>query len=65
MNVIQIPWESHQSNTWWNEICANVVEKFGLPGDKYTTEVSQDSMKFFFHDEKDALMCRLLVSEYI
>lgn len=65
MNVIQIPWKGYQSNTWWNEICANIVDHFGLPGDKYTTEVSENAMKFFFSNEQDALMCKLLVSEHL
>lgn len=65
MNVIQIPWKGYQSNIWWNEICANIVEHFGLPGNKYTTEVSENAMKFYFCDEKDAFMCKLLVSEHI
>jgi hypothetical protein len=65
MNIIQIPWTGYQSNIWWNNVCADVVEHFGLPGNKYTTEVSENAMKFCFRDEKDALMCRLLVSEYV
>jgi hypothetical protein len=64
MTEIRVPWES-QSNTWWNETCANIIEHFGLPGDKYTTEVSADDMRFFFTDERDALMCRILISECI
>jgi hypothetical protein len=64
MTEIRVPWES-QSNTWWNETCANIIEHFGLPGEKYTTEVSADDMRFFFTDERDALMCRILISECI
>jgi hypothetical protein len=64
MTEIRVPWES-QSNTWWNETCANIIEHFGLPGGKYTTEVSVDDMRFFFTDERDALMCRILISECI
>jgi hypothetical protein len=51
MTEIRVPWES-QSNTWWNETCANIIEHFGLPGGKYTTEVSADDMRFFFTDER-------------
>jgi len=61
MNKISVPWEN-QSNTWWNETCANIVEHFGLPGDRYTTEISTEEMLFFFKNEKDALMCMLLIS---
>jgi hypothetical protein len=64
MTEIRVPWES-QSNVWWNETCAKILEHFGLPGDKYTTEISADDMRFFFTDERDALMCRILISECI
>lgn len=62
MNKVTVPWES-QSNAWWNETCANIVEHFGLPGGKYVTEVNTECMNFIFYNDKDALMCRLLVSE--
>lgn len=64
MTEIRVPWES-QSNVWWNETCANIIEHFGLPGEKYTTEISADDMKFFFTDDRDALMCKILISECI
>jgi hypothetical protein len=64
MTDIIVPWES-QSNIWWNETCANIMEHFGLPGDRYVTEVSTECMKFSFYDDRDALMCRLLVSDKI
>ena len=62
MTEIAVPWKN-QSDTWWNETCANIIERFGLPGDRYTTEIGPDEMKFFFKDEKEALLCMLLVSE--
>jgi hypothetical protein len=62
--VVTVPWES-QSNVWWNETCADIMEHFGLPGGKYRTEVSTEYMKFIFYDDRDALMCRLLISDKI
>ena len=62
--VVTVPWES-QSNHWWNETCADIVEHFGLPGDKYVTSVNTECMDFIFYDDKDALMCRLLISEKV
>jgi hypothetical protein len=50
---------------WWNETCANIVEHFGLPGGNYVTEVSTEHMKFIFYDDRDALMCRILVSDLL
>jgi hypothetical protein len=63
-NEIHVAWD-RQSNVWWNEICARIVDRFGLPGDKYTTKVSEDSMKFFFTDEREALLCRIMISDQL
>jgi len=60
--VVTVPWEN-QNNIWWNETCADIIEHFGLPGGKYVTDISTEYMKFIFYDDKDALMCRLLISD--
>lgn len=62
MNKVTVPWES-QNNAWWNETCAVICEHFGLPGGKYVTEVNTDCMNFIFYNDKDALMCKMLVSD--
>ena len=64
MDQIIVPWEN-QSDIWWNETCARIMEHFGLPGDRYTTEINPDCMFFNFKDSKDALLCRLLISEAV
>lgn len=64
MNTITVPWEN-QSNTWWNETCANIMEHFGLPGDRYSTCITENYMEFNFKSEQDALMCRILISDEI
>lgn len=64
VNTVSVPW-NYQENHWWNETCANVIEHFGLPGHKYVTEVSTECMKFIFYDDRDALLCKILVSEDI
>jgi len=63
-NLVEVYWKN-QSNTWWNETCANIIEVFGLPGNRYSTEVSADSMKFFFVDDKDAFMCKIMISDQL
>lgn len=65
MTEICIPWKNDQDNPWWNNICADIVNHFGLPGDKYTTEVSEHYMKFFFKDDREALLCKIMISENI
>lgn len=64
MIEISVPWKN-QPNIWWNETCADVVEHFGLPGDRYTTEINENEMKFFFKDERDALLCKIMISDKI
>ena len=43
----------------WNMRMAQVVELFGLPGDRYITEISSEEMTFWFRDPHDALLFRL------
>ena len=62
MNIVNVPWES-QSNIWWNEVCAKIIEQFGLPGERYTSHPSEQHMKFVFKNEQDAFMCKILISE--
>jgi len=62
MTEISVPWKG-QSNIQWNETCVRVIEHFGLPGDRYTTEVSANAMKFFFKDEREAFICKIMISE--
>lgn len=61
---ISVPWQG-QSNTWWNETCAQIIEHFGLPGGKYVTEASTECMHFDFNDERDALLCKIMISHQI
>ncbi len=64
MTRITVPWKN-QTNTWWSETCANILEHFGLPGDRYITEITADHLHFDFNDDKDALMCRIMISDKI
>ena len=43
----------------WNMRMARVVELFGLPGDRYVTEITTEDMTFWFRDHRDALLFRL------
>lgn len=54
----------HPGPVSWNEICAQVVEQFGLPGDRYITNVGLFDMGFTFRDEQDLLLFKLKWSEY-
>lgn len=63
-NQIKIDW-NNQSGHWWNETCADIMETFGLPGDRYVSSPTADYMLFTFKNKKDADLCRILVSEKI
>ena len=49
----------------WDDVTVWGIEQFGLPGDRYVTDMSADYMTWFFRDPKDALLFRLRFSEVI
>lgn len=65
MNEILIHWKTDDTITSWNDLCANIVNRFGLPGDRFTTEVCTDWMIFKFKSEKDAFLCKIMLSEHL
>ena len=56
---VRIPWQIGDNITDWNETCARAIEMFGLPGDKFTTHLTEDYLDFIFKDEKDAMVFEL------
>ena len=58
---IKVPWKDGDSVSDWTDKCAQVLESFGLPGNKYMTKVTEDYMIFSFVDAEDALMARLII----
>ena len=48
----------------WNELCAQTVEQFGLPGHRFTTSITARTMTFYFKSEQDFLFFKLKWSEY-
>lgn len=62
-HIIKVNWNTEQGSIWWNETCALVLEVFGLPGDRFIYKPSMDYMEFLFVSEKDAIMCKLLLSD--
>lgn len=61
---VKVPW-SYQSSSWWNEACADVIEVFGLPGDRFMSHPAPEYLDFYFKSEKDADLCRILLSDKI
>ena len=62
---VTLDWEPHHTTIWWNERCAQVLEVFGLPGDRYVYTPSADFMTFKFKDKRDAFLCKIMFSEDI
>lgn len=60
---VKIDWDEHNGTIWWNETCAMVLETFGVPGNKYVYKPKFDHMIFHFRSEKDALLCKILLSD--
>ena len=63
-HIVSLPWDG-QNKFWWNEACADVVEVFGLPGDRYNAHPTMNKMDFHFKSPRDAELCRVLLSEKI
>ena len=61
-NTVTVVWDN-QNGFWWNETCAMVLEVFGLPGSRYESKPEHDYMSFTFKNNKDADLCRILLSE--
>ena len=47
----------------WDRMCIYGIEQFGLPGDRYITDISADRMTWIFRSGADALIFRLRFSE--
>lgn len=61
---VVIPWSSKlDTDTAWNEVCAQGMEMFGLPGNRYVTEANVNDMTWYFKDPQDALLMTLKFSE--
>ena len=64
VHKVKVPW-SYQSSGWWNDACADVVEIFGLPGDRFMSHPTPECLDFYFKSEKDANLCKILLSDKI
>jgi hypothetical protein len=63
---VVIPWSSKADTvTAWNEICADAMELFGLPGHRYITDANVNDMTWYFRNEQDALLMTLKFSEQL
>ncbi len=50
----QIQWGRHFSAEYqWDEVATWGLETFGLPGDRYITDVNVNDMTWWFRDPRD------------
>jgi hypothetical protein len=63
---VVVPWSPKLDTvSAWNEICAQGMEMFGLPGNRYITDANVTDMTWWFKDEHDALLMTLKFSEQL
>lgn len=48
-----------ESEDAWNDISIWCVETYGLPGDRYITDISAEHMTWFFKTDQDAVFMKL------
>ena len=63
---VVIPWTPRLDTvSAWNEVCAQGMEMFGLPGGRYITEANVNDMTWWFSNKHDALIMTLKFSEVL
>ena len=63
---VVVPWSARLDTvSAWNEICAQGMEMFGLPGGRYITDANVTDMTWWFKDPQDALLMTLKFSEQL
>ena len=56
----KLPWTDWSNNLYlWNVVSAEAVEFFGLPGDRYVTDIREHELIWSFRDSKDAIFFKL------
>ena len=61
--IVRVPWRTDfNSDTEWNELCAQVIEKFGLPGDKFMATANEHYMDFTFFKDQDGTLALMHLS---
>lgn len=65
---VSIPWDDehlqivdmvHHRETKWLEASTWAMERFGLPGERYSCRMCQTKIEFWFGTEYDAMIFRL------
>lgn len=62
-HIVTVGQENHEGTDAWNITCAKVLEVFGLPGNRFHYRPHTEYMTFTFKNKKDAVLCKILLSE--
>jgi hypothetical protein len=57
--TVCLTWELKDGKENWNDACMWTLQQFGLPGEKFTTELTENWMKFKFYNPHDATVMAL------
>jgi hypothetical protein len=58
--TVRIPWTWKGLNReMWNHVSSRAIERFGLPGERYTCKVGVEYMDYIFKDKNEAMMFAL------
>jgi hypothetical protein len=58
-DTVCLTWELLDKMENWNAACSFSIEQFGLPRDRFKTELTADWMKFKFNSPHDATIMAL------
>ena len=61
-DTVCLTWELLDNMENWNDACMWAMERFGLPGERFKTELTADWMKFKFNSPHDATIMALRFS---
>lgn len=64
-NIVVIDWLPGDTIDGWDNYLARVLETFGLPGERFTCHPTELYMAIKFKSEKDAMLCRIMLSERV
>jgi len=61
LKTVRIKWSrDYCTEESWDRVCIWAIERFGLPGGLYTTQLNIDYMDFVFNNKNDALIMALM-----
>jgi hypothetical protein len=53
---VTLLWGKRSTNSKWDQVSIWALEHFGLPGNRYVTDISVDQMTWYFRNPQDQLL---------